>query len=500
MKKILVANRGEIACRILRACKDAGIQTVAIFSDHDKNALHVSLADEAYSLGGNTPAESYLRQDLILEIATRSECDAVHPGYGFLSENGVFAKEVEARGLIFIGPTGESIERLGDKTAARRLAEEQGVPTVPGTLEPLKDLTEALETAAAVGYPILLKAAAGGGGKGMRVVESEKDLESALRAAQSEADGAFGDDRVYVEKLVLSPRHIEIQILADNHGNGIYLGERECSIQRRHQKVVEESPSPFVTPEMRKQMGEAAISLVLAGGYRNAGTVEFIVDAERNFYFLEVNTRLQVEHPVTELVTGIDLVSEQIRLAAGEELGYTQQEISPQGVAIECRICAEDPGNNFFPSSGVLTEYSLPSGPFVRVENGFRKNDTIPVFYDSLLAKVVTYGPDRKTAIQRMNRSLSECFITGVSTNVDFCTFVMEHKAFQSGDFNTGFIKKYFKPEFLKSRQASDPTVSALVAGMLFRGKKGIKKEERSDETTSNNMTQWAKQRINTYR
>lgn len=499
MHKVLVANRGEIACRILRGCRDAGLRTVAVFSDHDRTALHVSLADEAHSLGGNTPAESYLRIDLIVDIAKQSGSDAVHPGYGFLAENSQFARSVENAGMIFIGPGADAIDRLGDKTAARRLAEELGVPTVPGTLEPLRDLDEARQVAKHVGFPVLLKAAAGGGGKGMRIVTAEKELESALRSARSEAKTAFGDDRVYVEKYVSSPRHVEIQVLADNHGTAVYLGERECSIQRRHQKVVEESPSTIVSPEMRRAMGEAAVRLVLAGGYRNAGTVEFIVDSDRNFYFLEVNTRLQVEHPVTEMVTGVDLVREQLRVAMGERLGFKQDDIRPAGFAIECRICAEDPRNNFFPSSGTLREYTMPSGPFVRVENGFRRGDTIPVFYDSLLAKVITWGPDRETTITRMKRALGECMIRGVDTNIEFCTYVMSHEVFVAGEHSTNFVEQHFSPSALVRKDGIDPDAALVAASLIFRARR---KERGVGHATTDPepMTPWMRQRRTIHR
>ncbi len=499
MKKVLIANRGEIACRIIRGCRDAGLRTVAVFSDHDRSAQHVALADEAYALGGNAPSESYLRGEEIVRIAKLAGADAVHPGYGFLAENSSFARAVEDAGLVFIGPPADAIERLGDKTAARRIAGEQGVPTVPGTLEPIRDIAEAARVGARVGYPILLKAAAGGGGKGMRIVASEQELESSLRSARSEARNAFGDDRVYIEKYVTSPRHIEIQVLADGHGNAIYLGERECSIQRRHQKVIEESPSPAVGPEMRKAMGEAAVRLISAAGYRNAGTVEFIVDAEENFYFLEVNTRLQVEHPVTEMVTGIDLVEQQLRVAQGEKLSISQDDIRPEGWAIECRICAEDPANSFFPSSGALLEYSLPSGPFVRVENGFRKGDRIPVYYDSLLAKIITWGPERSTAIARMRRALGECIIRGVDTNLEFCSFVLTHEVFLSGAFNTGFIEKYFKSDLPLTENAPDGDVAALAATLVFRGRDN----EYAGTPGSNRTTpesQWTRQRTKHYR
>ncbi len=467
IQKLLVANRGEIACRIMRTCRDMGIRSVAVFSDVARTARHIDMADEAFPLGGAAPFESYLRQDKIIEAAARSGADAIHPGYGFLSENPVFADAVAAAGLVFIGPTGDAIRRMGDKTAARRQAKASGVATVPGTLDPLISESEALDIANALGYPVLLKAAAGGGGKGMRVVTDPEGLPSAYRAAQSEARGAFGDDRVYLEKYIRHPRHVEVQIIADRHGHAVYLGERECSIQRRHQKVVEETPSVIVSPEMRAAMGTAAVRLAVAGGYTNAGTVEFIVDANRNFFFLEMNTRLQVEHPVTEMVTGIDLVREQIRIAQGEELSFRQEEVRPRGHAIECRICAEDPANDFFPSTGRLHIVEPPSGPFVRVENGVRAGDEVTMFYDPLLAKVVTWGQDRTQAVERMLRALDEFAIAGIYTTIPFCRFVLRDPEFLAGRFDTHFVADRFRADLLDPLSAGDTEAAAVAAAFL---------------------------------
>lgn len=459
IQKLLIANRGEIAVRIIRTCRELRIRSVAVYSDVDRTGLHVQLADEAYRLGGNAPSESYLNQDKIIEVAHNTSCDAIHPGYGFLSENPQFAERVESEGLIFIGPGGPAIRALGDKTAARQLAQGLGIPTVQGSVEALVSDEEAFACATGVGYPILIKAAAGGGGKGMRIVRKESDLASSLQMARSEARTAFHDDRVYIEKYIDSPRHIEIQILGDSRGTMVYLGERECSIQRRHQKVIEESPSPALDEKTRRQLGEAAVRLARAARYRNAGTLEFLLDQTQAFYFLEMNTRLQVEHPVTEFLTGLDLVREQIRIAEGHPLPFQQGDIQRSGHAIECRICAEDPRNNFFPSSGTLKRYKLPEGR-IRVDNGYREGDAISLHYDSLLAKVIAHAPTREEAIGVMNRALWEFRVQGVETTIAFCQYVLAHPAFLSGSFDTTFVERHYTPDLLldgKRDQSGSP-------------------------------------------
>src|SRR5271156_298489 len=417
-KKILIANRGEIAVRIIRACRELGIRSVAVYSDVDRAALHVRLADEAYPIGEAPSRVSYLVAEKIIGAARHSGCDAIHPGYGFLAENPGLARACAEVNIKFIGPSPEAMERLGSKTAARLIAREIGVPTVPGTLAPIESSEELLEVARETGFPIVLKAVAGGGGKGMRMVAKESDLGSAWRDASSEAQNAFGDSRMYLEKYLDKPRHIEIQVLGDEHGNIVYLGERECSVQRRHQKVIEECPSPVMTPELRAAMGDAAVKLARAGKYKNAGTVEFLVDAGRNFYFLEMNTRLQVEHPVTEMVTALDIVKLQIRIAKGEILPLTQAEVTLRGHAIECRIYAEDPDNNFFPSPGKITNYATPAGPGVRLDDGVYAGWTVPNEYDPMLGKLITWGVDRSEAIAKMKRALREYYAGGIRTNV----------------------------------------------------------------------------------
>ncbi len=469
-KKILIWNRGEIAVRVIRTCREFGIRTVAVFSEADRTAMHVLLADEAYGLKGNAPAETYLQMDEAIVIAKRAGVDAVHPGYGFLSENPEFAERVEKAGIKFIGPSADSIRLLGDKVAARKKATTLGIPTVPGTGEALQSQQDAERTAHTIGYPILLKAAAGGGGKGMRIVNRGEDLASSFIAAQSEAKSAFGDDRIYVERLIDRPRHVEIQILADSFGNTVYLGERECSIQRRHQKLVEESPSTIVDEPLRQRMGEAAVQLAVSAGYTSAGTVEFLIDGQKHFYFLEVNTRLQVEHPVTEQLTGIDLVHQQILVAAGERLQFTQDKIQRRGHALECRICAEDPADQFLPSTGVLTAYRMPQGPRVRVDNGYRVGDSIPVFYDSLLAKIITWGKDRAEAVRTMRRALSETSIQGVKSTIPFSSFVMNNEAFLKGEFDTGFVGTEFDPTKLNPVSQAKEIAAIAAAVLLLHG------------------------------
>ena len=444
IRKILVANRGEIAVRVIRACREMDIASVAVFSEADRAALHVRLADAAHPIGPPPSGESYLRIDRVIEAARASGADAIHPGYGFLAENPDFARACEEAGIVFIGPSSETITLMGEKTSARREAVAAGVPVVPGTLEPLADSARVAREADRVGFPVMLKAAAGGGGKGLRFVASAAELPSALARARSEAQGAFGDDRVYLEKALVRPRHIEIQVLADLHGNAVHLFERECSIQRRHQKVIEESPSPFVTPELRRLMGELAIALVKRVGYTNAGTLEFLVDGERNPFFLEMNTRLQVEHPVTEQTTGVDLVKAQIRIARGEPLPFRQAELSPRGHAIECRIYAEDPDAGFLPSPGTIVALRVPDGPGVRDDSGVYEGWDVPVHYDPLISKLVAWAETRDEAIRRMRRAVSEYKVLGIATTLPFFERVLRHPAFVAGEYDTSFVDTVF--------------------------------------------------------
>lgn len=464
MKKILVANRGEIALRVMRTARRMGIQTVAVYSEADRSAPHVRFADEAICIGPPPSAQSYLRAEKILDAALRTGTDAIHPGYGFLSENAGFARQVREAGLIFIGPSPESIEMMGSKLAAKEAAKRFDVPMVPGIEEAITDLEIARAIGRRVGYPILIKASAGGGGKGMRVVEREEDLQEQMERAVSEAISAFGDGSVFIEKYVTSPRHVEVQIMADTHGNVVYLFERECSVQRRHQKVVEEAPCVIVTPEIRRAMGEAAVRVARACNYTGAGTVEFLMDADRNFYFLEMNTRLQVEHPVTELITGLDLVECQIRVARGEALPFQQEDLSIHGHAIELRVCAEDPLNNFLPSTGTLARYRLPQGEHIRVDDGYTEGMEVPIFYDPLLAKLIVWGHTRAEAIQRMKEAIDGYDVEGVATTLPFGRFVMEHPAFIEGNFDTGFIARYYTPEALREKHAAAASVAARLA------------------------------------
>src|SRR5277367_2896971 len=440
--KVVVANRGEIAVRIIRALREMKIRSIAVFSDADRGALHVRLADEAEHIGPAASSESYLRMDRILEAAAKRRAEAIHPGYGFLSENAGFAEACTQAGIVFIGPSAEAIRLLGSKTAARILAKQAGAPVVPGSEEPATNVEQARKLAHEIGYPVLLKAAAGGGGKGMRRVNQESELDSAIRDAASEAERAFQNGEVYIEKMIEKPRHIEIQIAGDHYGNLVHLGERECSLQRRYQKVLEECPSPFVArhPEMREAMGEAALKVARAAGYDNLGTVEFLADAQGNFYFLEVNTRLQVEHPVTELVTGLDLVQLQLRIAAGESLPFSQADVAWRGWAMECRVIAEDADNQFLPSPGKIEQLREPSGPGVRLDSGVYPGWSVPLEYDPLLAKLVTWGPDRDTVVRRLDRALSEYAILGVETNVSFFREILRDPEFQRSALHTGFI------------------------------------------------------------
>ncbi len=469
-KKILVANRGEIAVRLIRAIREMDIKSVAVYSTADRAALHVRMADEAVCLGAAASTESYLRIDKIIAAARELGVDAVHPGYGFLSENADFAEACEAAGIVFIGPAPDAIRRMGSKTAARKMAISIGAPVVPGTEEPIVDPAKAREVARQIGYPVLLKAAAGGGGKGMRRVDSEADLEGSIRDASSEAERAFSNSAVYIEKLVERPRHIEIQIIGDRHGNMIHLGERECSIQRRHQKVIEECPSPLVAahPEMRQAMGEAALNLARAVGYYNAGTMEFLVDAHRNFYFLEMNTRLQVEHPVTELVTATDLVRMQIEIAAGGKLRLTQQDVQWRGAAIECRIYAEDPNNGFLPSAGKMIHVERPTGPGVRLDNGIYPGWTVPLEYDPLLAKLAVWAETREWAIDRLKRVLGEYYVSGIKTNVTFFRQILDDPEFRAGRLHTGFIDEYLKEREPEVKQNPEYEAVAALAAAVF--------------------------------
>ena len=465
IKKLLVANRGEIAVRVLRACRELGIATVAVYSDADREALHVQMADEAYAIGPAPATESYLVVERLVQTARRAGADAVHPGYGFLSENPAFAEACAAAGLTFVGPPPPAMRRMGSKTAARALAREHGVPMVPGTLEPVASDAEATRAARDIGYPVMLKAAMGGGGKGRRLVRRAEDLAEALRAARAEAGAAFGDAAVYFERALEAPRHVEIQVLADTHGHVIHLGERECSIQRRHQKLIEECPSPLVDAALRTRMGEAACRLAAAAGYVNAGTIEFLVDAERNFYFLEMNTRLQVEHPVTEMVTGIDLVREQLRVAAGEPLGFTQADVAWRGWAIECRVNAEDPFAGWLPSPGTITALRAPAGPWVRDDSGVYPGYTVPRFYDTLLSKLIVWGADRAAACDRMARALGEYRVAGVHTTIPVLARIVNHPDFRAGRLSTAFLERIM-PELTghERRLVSIAVIAAVLA------------------------------------
>src|SRR2546425_852462 len=465
-KKILIANRGEIAVRVIRACREMGIATVAVYSEADRGGLHARMADEAYAIGPAPSRESYLVIGKIIDAAKRANADAIHPGYGFLAENAAFAQACEDAEITFIGPSPASIALMGSKIESRRAVAKYGVESVPGTLDPINADAEARSIAASVGYPIMIKASGGGGGKGLRLVRDELELESALRNTRSEALAAFGDDSIYIEKFVERPRHVEIQVIADRYGNAIYCGERECTIQRRHQKVIEECPSPIMEPDLRHRMGEAALKVVNAANYYNAGTVEFLVDGHRRFYFLEMNTRLQVEHPVTEMVTGLDLVKLQIRVASGEKLPITQEDVVMRGSAIECRIYAEDPDNNFFPSPGRIVMLRTPSGPGVRDDSGVYEGWTVPIEYDPLISKLAAWAVTREEAIGRMQRALREYHIEGIKTNVAFFLDVLNDPEFRKGDFDTGFIER-FKGGYRPPLQQKDRDFAALAAALV---------------------------------
>ncbi len=463
-KKILVANRGEIAVRVLRACRELGLSTVAVWSEVDRSALHVRYADEAYCIGAAPARESYLRSDRIIDVAIRAKADAIHPGYGFLAENEDFARACVEAGIAFIGPPAQVIQAMGDKIEARRTVNKQGVPVIPGTYEPLRD-DEMMAVGAQIGYPLFVKASAGGGGKGLRRVDTPEELSGAIARARSEAESSFGDSTVYFEKIIENARHVEFQILADTHGNIIHLGERECSIQRRHQKLVEESPSVILDQDLRDKMGKAAVRAAQAAGYVNAGTIEFLLDKDRRFYFLEMNTRLQVEHPVTELVTGIDIVKEQIRIASGRPLSYRQKDIQQRGWAIECRITAEDPFNGFLPSTGRIISLYEPTGPGVRVESGVYEGFEVGLYYDPLIAKLCVWGADRATAIMRMKRALSEYRILGIATSIPFHQKLFQSTSFIGGHIDTTFLDERFTIEEGGSSQHEQ--VAAIVAALL---------------------------------
>ncbi len=459
-----MANRGEIAVRVLRACQELGMRTVAVYSDADRNALHVRYADEAYPIGPAPAAESYLRIDKLVDVAKKSRVDAVHPGYGFLAENPEFARAVVEAGLVFIGPGATSMELMGNKVTARETAMAAGVPVVPGSPAGLSD-TETIAYAERIGFPVMVKAAAGGGGKGMRVVHDPEEMPNALAAARREAKAAFGDEAVFVEKLIESGRHIEIQILADHHGNCIHLGERECSIQRRHQKIVEEAPSPFADEALRTSMGAVAVAGAQRAGYVNAGTMEFLVDRDKNFYFLEMNTRLQVEHPITEMVTGVDIVKEQIRIAFGRRLRYRQEDIRMKGHAIEARITAEDPYSNFMPSAGMVTSVVEPTGPGVRVESGIYEGMEVSLYYDPMIAKLIVHGDTRGDALLRLRRALSEYRILGIKTNIPFHRRLLESWNFQAGNYDTSFLAE--NPELMEDWLPSQKRAAAIAATIL---------------------------------
>ncbi|MDF0715779.1 acetyl-CoA carboxylase biotin carboxylase subunit [Muricauda sp. 334s03] len=474
MKKILVANRGEIAVRVMKTVKKMGIRTVAVFSEADRNAPHVQFADEAVCIGEAPSNKSYLKGDKIIEVAKQLNVDGIHPGYGFLSENADFAEAVEKSGITFIGPKSKAIRIMGSKLAAKEAVKAYNIPMVPGIDEAITDVAKAHEIADEVGYPVLIKASAGGGGKGMRIVEKEEDLESGMKRAISEATSAFGDGSVFVEKYVTSPRHIEVQVMADTHGSVLHFFERECSVQRRHQKVVEEAPSSILTPELREEMGVAACKVAKSCDYIGAGTVEFLMDADHNFYFLEMNTRLQVEHPVTELITGVDLVELQIKVARGEELPMKQEDLTIHGHAVELRVYAEDPLNDFLPSVGNLETYQLPTGEGVRVDNGFKEGMDIPIYYDPMLSKLITYGKTREEAIELMLDAIQNYKVKGVQTTLPFGSFVFAHEAFRSGNFDTHFVKKYYSPEKIKEQTASEAEVAAMIALYQFLEDKKI--------------------------
>lgn len=492
IRKLLVANRGEIALRVMRSAREMGIKTVAVYSEIDRQALHVRFADEAVAIGPPPSSQSYLVMDKIIAAATSTRADAIHPGYGFLSENEDFARKVREAGLIFIGPSPESIELMGSKLAAKAAAAKFGVPLVPGTAEPITDVAEARRIAKEIGYPVLIKASAGGGGKGMRIVQNDGEFIEQMERAVSEATSAFGDGSVFIEKYVTQPRHIEFQIFGDQHGNVVHLFERECSIQRRHQKVIEEAPSSVLTPELRKKMGEAAVNVAKAANYYNAGTVEFIMDGNLNFYFLEMNTRLQVEHPVTEQITGLDLVKLQLKVAEGEHLPFRQEDLSIHGHAVEVRVYAEDPTNNFLPDIGTLATYRRPQGHGIRVDDGFEQGMSIPFYYDPMIAKMICHAETREQAIAKTIRAIDEYDITGVQTTLGFCRFVLQHPAFTTGKFDTKFVEQYFTPDTLNRNGTED---EVLIAAALAAAVSQQPSKKKSTGTTTRRASQWKKNR-----
>jgi propionyl-CoA carboxylase alpha chain len=492
IRKLLIANRGEIALRIIRSAKELGIKTVAVYSEADRNALHVRYADESVCIGPPPSSESYLRIDKIIAAAKKTQSDSIHPGYGFLSEKEAFAQQCDDAGLIFIGPSAQSIALMGSKLAAKAAVSKFNVPLVPGTSEPITNIQKAKAVAAEIGYPVLIKASAGGGGKGMRVVEKESQFPEQMERAISEATSSFGDGSVFIEKYITSPRHIEFQVFGDKHGNVVHLFERECSIQRRHQKVIEEAPSSILTVEKRKLMGEAAINVAKACGYYGAGTVEFILDDKLDFYFLEMNTRLQVEHPVTEEITGLDLVKLQIKVASGEKIPFSQQDVKLNGHAIEARVYAEDPANNFLPDIGNLKTYIRPQGHGIRVDDGFEQGMDIPYFYDPMIAKLICHAENREQAINKMIRAIQEFEITGLETTLGFCEFVMKHEAFRSGKFDTNFVAKHFTgTQPVQNGNQNEAMLAAMVATMVQEAKQMNLTPSQAD-----NISLWKKNRL----
>jgi acetyl-CoA carboxylase, biotin carboxylase subunit len=494
MNKILVANRGEIALRVMRSCREMGIKTVAVYSEADRNAPFVKYADEAVCIGPPPSNQSYLLGDKIIEVCKQLKVDGIHPGYGFLSENAEFAAAVKKAGLIFIGPSPEAMDMMGDKLSAKAAAKKYNIPMVPGSEGAIDSVEEGKKVALATGFPLLIKASAGGGGKGMRIVEKIEEFEEQMKLAVSEATSAFGDGSVFIERYVAGPRHIEIQILGDSHGNIVYLFERECSVQRRHQKVIEEAPSSVLTPEIRKAMGDCAVNVGKACNYEGAGTVEFLLDENKNFYFLEMNTRLQVEHPVTEMITGIDLVKEQIKVARGEKLSFRQEDLKIHGHSVEVRVYAEDPTNNFLPDIGKLVTYQRPQGLGVRVDDGFEEGMDIPIYYDPMISKLISYGTDRAEAISRMIRAIDDYKIIGVETTLPFCKFVLQHDAFTSGNFDTHFIKHYFKPELLAKEMEDETEIAALFGAKLMTARKTVKIDSNENAVK---ISKWKMNRLN---
>ncbi|MEZ4928901.1 MAG: acetyl-CoA carboxylase biotin carboxylase subunit [Chitinophagales bacterium] len=495
MKKVLIANRGEIALRIIRSLKEMDIKTVAVYSEADRDAPHVKAADEAVLLGPPASKDSYLLGDKIIDFCKKLKVDGIHPGFGFLSENSAFANAVEKAGITFIGPSAHAMEIMGSKLAAKEAVAKYNTPLVPGTEEAITDIPAAKQRAKEIGFPILIKASAGGGGKGMRIVENVAEFEDQMNMAISEAQSAFGDGAVFIEKYVTKPRHIEIQVLADKHGNYVYLFERECSIQRRHQKVIEEAPSAVLTPELRKKMGEDAINVAKSCNYVGAGTVEFLLDGDMNYYFLEMNTRLQVEHPVSELITGIDLVKEQVKVARGEKLSFTQNDLKINGHAIELRVYAEDPQNNFLPDIGKLEIYKKPEGPGVRVDDGFEEGMQIPIYYDPMISKLIVHAENRTAAIGRMKRAIKEYQIKGVKNTLGFGAYVMNHEAFVSGKFDTGFVKNHFNADALNTENKKEMEIAAALASHLFNKRKShsATNQKLVSETTE---SKWKKNRL----